>query len=51
MNETKIRVATFCIQGVTLIILLIHLLAAWQYKAKWQDLNARIEKLEAAHTK
>ena len=43
----KWLVATFVLQLVVLVVVSLHLFAAWQYKAKWIDLQKRVEKLES----
>lgn len=42
----KLQVATFLLQLAILVILLLHLLAAWGYKSRWLDLNSRVQRLE-----
>jgi len=40
------QVATFVLQVGILVVVLLHLFAAWEYKAKWQDLNSRMSQIE-----
>ena len=48
LASPRLQVATFCLQLVILVVILLHLFAAWQYKAKWQNLSERVQRLEAA---
>lgn len=47
MASPRLAVATFGLQCVILIALLLHLWVAWQHKVKWQDLSVRVSKLES----
>lgn len=39
---------TFILQLAILAVVVLHLAAAWKYKARYFDLNLRVERLEAA---
>ncbi len=44
----SLLLAILALQSVILVVLVLHLFAAWQYKARWIDLAGRVERLEAS---
>jgi len=47
LTPEKVQVATFFLQLAILAVVVLHLFAAWQYKGRWQNLTARVGRLES----